>query len=178
MLRALDRVGLQSVFDRDPYESRRRALPGARLVKVLVIYQMIKSATQRGLLRTLEEQAGLQAAVGAGVERNTLSNALSQRDLAQMVEAWLCVLQTYGPWIERLGKKFARLAVIDSTLIQLSLAAFAWAEYREESGAAKLHAVLEWARLIPRQLVVTRGKVADLRGAGALHLGGALDLRL
>jgi hypothetical protein len=37
LLSALDRIDLQAVFDRDPYESRRRALPGARLVKVLVV---------------------------------------------------------------------------------------------------------------------------------------------
>jgi hypothetical protein len=35
LLSALDRIDLQAVFDRDPYESRRRALPGPRLVKVL-----------------------------------------------------------------------------------------------------------------------------------------------
>jgi hypothetical protein len=31
LLSALDRIDLQAVFDRDPYESRRRALPGTRL---------------------------------------------------------------------------------------------------------------------------------------------------
>jgi hypothetical protein len=41
LLAALDRIDLQAVFDPDPYESRHRALPGARLVKVLVVYQMI-----------------------------------------------------------------------------------------------------------------------------------------
>ena len=38
LLCALNRVNLQEVFDPDPYESRREALPGARLVKVLVVY--------------------------------------------------------------------------------------------------------------------------------------------
>ena len=40
LLSALGRIDLQAVFDRDPYESRLRALPGTRLVKVLVVYQM------------------------------------------------------------------------------------------------------------------------------------------
>jgi hypothetical protein len=35
LLAALNRVALQAIFGRDPYESRRSALPGARLVKVL-----------------------------------------------------------------------------------------------------------------------------------------------
>ncbi len=48
LLSALERVDLQAIFDRDPYESRRRALPGARLLKVLVVYQMIHTARLRG----------------------------------------------------------------------------------------------------------------------------------
>src|SRR5918992_2385676 len=55
LLSALERVDLQAIFDRDPYESRRRALPGARLLKVLVVYQMIHTAKLRGLIRTLTE---------------------------------------------------------------------------------------------------------------------------
>jgi hypothetical protein len=169
LLCALDRIDLQAIFDRDGYESRRRALPGARLVKVLVVYQMIHTAKLRGLIRTLTEHPGLQKALGGTVALNTLSNGLAQRDVGQMVEAWMAVVQTYGPWLERLGRKFARMAVVDASLIKLSLLAYSWAEYRKRSGAAKMHAVLEWARGIPQQLVVTTGKVPDLKGAATLQ---------
>ena len=57
VLRAIERVNLQAVFDRDPYESRRTALPGARLVKALVVYQMIKSPRLRGLIVSLRESS-------------------------------------------------------------------------------------------------------------------------
>lgn len=169
LLSALDRIDLQAIFDRDPYESRRRALPGARLLKVLVVYQMIHTTKLRGLIRTLTEHPGLQRALGGTVALNTLSNGLVQRDVGQMVEAWMAVVQTYGPWLERMGRKFARIAVVDASLIKLSLLAYSWAEYRKRSGAAKMHAVLEWARGIPQQLVVTTGKVHDLRGAATLQ---------
>jgi DDE family transposase len=169
LLSALDRIDLQAVFDRDPYESRRRALPGARLVKVLVVYQMIGTEKLRGLIRTLTEHAGLQAALGGTVALNTLSNGVRERDVGQMVEAWMRVVQTYGPWLKRMGRKFARIAVVDASLIKLSLLAYSWAEYRKQRGAAKMHAVLEWARGIPQQLVLTTGKVHDLRGAARLH---------
>jgi hypothetical protein len=169
LLCALDRIDLQAVFDRDPYESRRRALPGARLVKVLVVYQMIGTEKLRGLIRTITEHAGLQAALGGTVALNTLSNGVRGRDVGQMVEAWMLTLQVYGPWLERMGRKFARIAVLDASLIKLSLLAYSWAEYRKQRGAAKMHAVLEWARGIPQQLVVTTGKVHDLRGAARLH---------
>jgi DDE family transposase len=169
LLSALERIDLQAVFDRDPYESRRRALPGARLLKVLVVYQMIHTTKLRGLIRTLTEYPGLQKALGGTVALNTLSNGLAQRDVGQMVEAWMAVMQTYGPWLERMGRKFARIAVVDASLIKLSLLAYSWAEYRKQSGAAKMHAVLEWARGIPQQLVVTTGKVHDLKGAATLQ---------
>jgi Transposase DDE domain len=169
LLSALNRIDLQAIFDRDPYESRRNALPGARLVKVLVVYQMIHTEKLRGLIRTLTEHTGLQVALGGRVALNTLSNGVAQRDVGQMVEAWMLALQAYGPWLKRMGRKFARIAVVDASLIKLSLLSYSWAEYRKRRGAAKMHAVLEWARGIPQQLVVTIGKVHDLRGAARLH---------
>lgn len=169
LLSALERVDLQVIFDRDAYESRRSALPGARLVKVLVVYQMIGTEKLRGLIRTITEHAGLQAALGGTVALNTLSNGVRERDVGQMVEAWMRIVQRYGPWLARMGRKFARIAVVDASLIKLSLLAYSWAEYRKQRGAAKMHAVLEWARGIPQQLIVTTGKVHDLKGAARLH---------
>jgi hypothetical protein len=169
LLTALNRVDLQTIFDRDPYESRRRALPGARLVKVLVVYPMIGTEKLRGLIRAITEHAGLQAALGGTVALNTWSNGVRERDVGQRVEAWMLTLQVYGPGLARMGRKFARIAVVDASLIKLSLRAYSWAEYRKQRGAAKMHAVFEWARGIPHQLVVTTGKVHDLRGAAGLH---------
>src|SRR5918997_3955781 len=165
LLSALDRIGLQAIFECDPYESRRRALPGARLVKVLVVYQMIHTAKLRGLIRTLTEHPGLQKALGGTVALNTLSNGVAQRDVGQMVEAWMRVVQTYGPWLKRMGRKFARIAVVDASLIKLSLLSYSWAEYRKQTGAAKMQAVLGWGRGISQQQGVTTGKRDDLRGA-------------
>jgi Transposase DDE domain len=169
LLSALSRVNLQAAFARDRYESRRKALPGARLVKVLVLYQLIRSEKMRGLVKAITEHAGLQAALGGEVALNTLSNALRERELEQMVEAWMLTLGVYGPWLGRMGKKFARIAVVDASLIKLSLLAYSWAEYRAQIGAAKMTAVLEWARLIPCHLVMSTGRVHDLRGAARLN---------
>jgi hypothetical protein len=165
MLHALKPLPLQEIFDRDPYESRRTALKGEKLLHILVAYQMVRQPGGRGLVRAVEEHAPLQDALGGPVARNTLANALIQRSLEQMVEAWLSVRRSYGAGVERLGKKFARIALVDSSLLRLSLAVYEWAEYRQAGGAAKLHAVLEWQRRIPQQLVVTAGKVHDANRA-------------
>jgi DDE family transposase len=139
LLRAVDRVNTQAIFDRDAYESRRTALPGSRLLKVLVLYQMLKSPKLRGLIRTVEEQPRVEQALGARVARNTLSNALSERDLEQMLEAWMLLFAAYVPFVARLGRRFARLAVVDSSLIKLSLQAYSWAHYEKASGTGKVN---------------------------------------
>jgi Transposase DDE domain len=168
LLRAVDRVNTQAIFDRDAYESRRTALPGSRLLKVLVLYQMLKSPKLRGLIRTVEEQPRVEQALGARLARNTLSNALGERDLEQMLEAWMLLFATYVPFVARLGRRFARLAVVDGSLIKLSLQAYSWAHYEKASGAAKMTAVYEWAHAIPKHFVFTTGKVNDARAARAI----------
>lgn len=169
LLYAIDRVKIQSIFDRDPYESRRTALKGSRLLKVLVFYQMLKDPSQRGLLRALAESTDAQRALGGNLALNTFSNSLQHRDLEQMIEAWVLLLGYYRPQLARLGKKFARIAAVDASLIKLSLAAFNWAKYREQKGAAKITCVFDWIKGVPQQFVFTAsGKIHDLKATTQL----------
>jgi len=169
LLYAIGRVNVQQIFDRDPYESRRTAMKGSRLLKVLVFHQLLAAPSARGLVDAIEDSLDAQAALGGTVARNTLSNALSQRDLEQMIEAWMFLLGHYSPGLQKMGKKFARIAAVDASLIKLSLAAFNWASYREKTGAAKMTCVLDWMRGVPNQFVFTAaGRVHDLKAAAAL----------
>lgn len=169
ILAALDRVPTQTIFDRDPYETRRTALPGARLLKVLAFFQLCAPTSARGLVDLIAASPVAQKALGGTLARNTLSNALAERELEQMVEAWLLVLGHYRPYLPKLGRQFVRLAAVDASLIKLSLQAFDWATYRQQTGAAKMTCVLDWARGIPQQFVFTAsGKVHDLKAAAAL----------
>lgn len=165
MLQALKQVPVQDIFARDPYESRRTALPGPKLMDVLVVHQLIKSPYLRGVVTAVEEHQPLQDALGGLVAPNTLSNALAHYPVENMMEAWLRLKEQLGAGVEKIGKKFARIALIDASLIKLSLAAYSWAEYRTASGAAKMHAVLEWSKRIPEQLVLTAGKVHEANPA-------------
>ena len=165
MLHALKHVPLQESFDRAPYDSRRTALKGETLLHVLVAYPMVRQPGVPGLVRAIEEHAPLQAALGGPVARNTLANALTHRPLEQRGEAWMSVSRRYGAGVERVGKKVARIARVDSRLLKLALAVSAWAEYRQTRGAAKRQAALEWPRRIPQQLDVTAGKVQDANRA-------------
>jgi hypothetical protein len=170
LLRAIDRVKTQTIFDRDPSESRRSAISGPRLLKVLVLFQMLKDPSQRGMVRAVNESQDAQQALNGTIARNTLSNALSQREPEQMIEAWMMILDQYRPYLKRMGKKFARIAVVDASLIKLSLAAFDWATYRRKSGAAKITCMLDWMRGVPQQFVFqASGKIHDLQATIALN---------
>jgi hypothetical protein len=170
LLHAVARVNTQAIFDRDPYESRRDAMPGSRLLKSLVLYQMLKTNSQRGIVRASEESKDIQQALGGQLFRNTLSNAIAQRDLDQMLEAWMLILHHYGPLIGKAGKKFARIAAVDASLIKLSLQAFDWAKYREKTGAAKITCVFDWVKGVPSQFVFTAsGKVHDMAATVAIE---------
>lgn len=170
LLHAIDRVDTQAIFDRDPYESRRDAMPGSRLLKSLALYQLLKTKSQRGLVRASEQSQDIQQSLGGQLARNTLSNAIAQRDLSQMIEAWVLILQHYGPYIGKAGKKFARVASVDASLIKLSLQAFDWAKYREKTGAAKITCILDWSKGVPSQFVFTAaGKAHDLAATIALE---------
>ncbi len=163
LLRAIERVKTQKIFDRDSYESRR-------IAKVLAFFQMLSGTGQREIERVIDASQEAQSALGGRVPRNTLSNALRHRDLEQMIEAWMMILQYYGPYIKQMGKKYARIAAVDASLIKLSLAAFSWATYREKTGAAKITCVLDWVKGVPQQFVFTAsGKVHDLKATAALR---------
>jgi hypothetical protein len=178
LLSALERVDLQAIFDRDAYEARRSALPGARLVKVLVVYQMIGSEKLRGLIRTIAEHTRLQGALGGTVALNTLSNGMRERDVGQIVEAWMGVVQTYGPWLKRMGRKFARIAVVDASLIQLSLLSYSWAEYRKQRGGGQEARGLGVGTWYPIPLDHHHRQSARSEGGGETALGQALDVYL
>jgi putative transposase len=165
MLQALKQVSLQDIFDQAPYESRRTALKGERLLQVLTVHQLIKSPYLRGVVTAINEPRPLQEALGGPVARNTLSNALAHYPVESMREAWLRLKERLGAGVEKGGKKFARSALSEASLLKLSLAAYAWAEYRQASGAAKMQAVLEWGQRLPSQLVLTPGKVQEANPA-------------
>jgi hypothetical protein len=119
LLYAIERVKTQVIFDRDPYESRREALPESRLLKVLVFYQMLKDLTQRGLVRIVKESQDAQAALGGHLARNTLANALCQRDLEQMIEAWVC--DCYGAQLKAPAETFNSVWRINCAICSVCL---------------------------------------------------------
>lgn len=60
--------------------------------------------------------------------------------------------------------------MLDSTVISLCLKVFDWAKYRQEKGAIKLHALLDYDGCLPSYLFMSAGKQADVRHAHYMQL--------
>lgn len=63
-----------------------------------------------------------------------------------------------------------KLYLLDATVINLCLAAFPWAEFRQKKGAIKLHVGLDADGHIPVFMDMTKGKVHEINWARTLKL--------
>ncbi len=99
------------------------------------------------------------------VSRSTLADANESHDwhifadFAQILIARARVLYAHDPFgVELQQSAYA----LDSTTIDLCLAMFPWARFRERKGAVKMHTLLDLHGNIPLFICVTEGKVHDV----------------
>jgi hypothetical protein len=99
------------------------------------------------------------------VSRNTLAHANSVRDwriyadFAQVLITRARVLYADDSF----GVELAQTVyALDATTIDLCLALFPWAEFREHKGAVRLHTLLDLRGNIPTVVIITHGKVHEV----------------
>src|SRR5258708_7393801 len=99
------------------------------------------------------------------VSRSTLADANERHDwhifadFAQILIAHARVLYAHDPF----GAELQHSAyALDSTTIDLCLAMFPWARFRERKGAVKMHTLIDLHGNIPLFVCVTDGKVHDV----------------
>jgi Domain of unknown function (DUF4372)/Transposase DDE domain len=99
------------------------------------------------------------------VSRSTLADANESHawhifaDFAQVLIARARVLYAHDPFAVELQQSAYAL---DSTTIDLCLAMFPWARFRERKGAVKMHTLIDLHGNIPLFICVTDGKVHDV----------------
>lgn len=64
------------------------------------------------------------------------------------------------------------LYALDSTTIDLCLSLFPWARFRTEKGAIKLHTLFNVRSQIPTLIIITDGKVNDVKPAHEINFSG------
>jgi len=106
------------------------------------------------------------AGIRGKVSRNTLAHANQVRDwriyadFAQILIAKaraLYVNDSFGVELDHC------VYALDSTTIDLCLSVFPWAQFRKRKAAVKLHTLLDLRGNIPSVVIVTSGKVHDVR---------------
>ena len=100
------------------------------------------------------------------VARNTLANANSVRDWRIFEDFAHVLIGIARPLYagEDLGFQLEQTVyALDSTTIDLCLALFPWALFRKRKAAVKLHTLLDVRAQIPSVIIVTSGKVHDVR---------------
>ena len=99
------------------------------------------------------------------VSRNTLAHANEVRDWRIYADfAHILVRQARQLYAnDSFGMELDQtLYALDSTIIELCLSLFPWAQFRKREGAVKLHTLLDLRGNIPTIIVITHGKVHDV----------------
>ena len=110
-----------------------------------------------------------------------VSNAPNKSTLAYANQhrPWELYQTVFGQLLEKCRavaprkKKFRfrnKLYSLDSSVIDLCLSLFDWAQFRQTKGAVKLHLLLDHDGYLPTFLLITDGKHHDVRVAQKLHL--------
>jgi hypothetical protein len=103
------------------------------------------------------------------VSRNTLANANQVRnwriyaDFAQVLigtARGLYARDDFGLQLDQ------TVYALDATTIDLCLSLFPWAKFRKHKGAVKMHTLLDLRGNIPTAIIITDGKVHDVKALG------------
>lgn len=118
--------------------------------------------------------AGLRAAKGKlyhlgiayEIRRSTLADANDKRDPNIFKEAFYRLL----PEVQRVAPQAKikiknQILALDATTIELCLSLSPWAQFHHGKGAFKLHMAIDIAGDLPKVVVLTNGKVSDIRAA-------------
>ena len=127
--------------------------------------------TYRESLRDIETCLRAQGAklyhigIRGGISRSTLADANETRDWHIYQDFALCLIQTArklyagdGFGLELKNTVYA----LDSTTVDLCLALFPWARFRQHKGAVKLHTLIDLRGNIPTFIHVSDGKLHDV----------------
>jgi len=99
------------------------------------------------------------------VARNTLAHANESRDWRIYADFAQVLIATARELYlgDEIGVRLKKTVyALDSTTIDLCLALFPWARFRQRKGAIKLHTLLDLRGSIPTVIIVTTGKVHDV----------------
>jgi len=122
--------------------------------------RQLKSLRELATILDVKHQKGLLH--GFSVKLSTLSNANNSPRRLRVIRAVFAHLVGSSTRLPRAWRRFRRIAALDSTLLSCVPSA-SWAEYRKNVKACKGHLLFDLARSIPKQLILSAGRLHDYR---------------
>ena len=116
-------------------------------------------------LRSLKPKL-YHAGIRGDVSRSTLADANEKRDWRIFADfAQVLIEEAKKLYAEEdFGVELEQTAyALDSTTIDLCLSLFPWAKFRKRKGAIKLHTLLDLRGCFPTVVIVTTGKIHDVK---------------
>ncbi len=127
----------------------------------------------RDLQAALNSQGPMLYHLGAKpIARSTLADANERKDFQLFQDLYMQLMGQFQYLRPNHPFKFKNpLLSIDSSVIELCLALYPWAEYRKKKGAFKLHCRINHEGYLPEIVIVTEGKKHDVKVADQLTEG-------
>lgn len=103
----------------------------------------------------------------ANISRNTLAHANARRSYHIFEKTFYALLEQcklFSPGVKDLEIPH-ELYALDATVVSVCFNLMPWAKYRKKKGAFKIHTLYNVGEELPTFLVVTHGKVADVKAA-------------
>ena len=149
---------------------------GVRKMTALAHFSVLLYAQFKGLNSLREIETATSALTKIQQKSGLTHTCRSTLADANQRIPWLFYRDLFYEYLEQVKDLFPRhkfdqignLLSIDSTTIKLCRSLFPWAQFRQAKGALKIHTVLDHSGNIPDALVVTNGKVHDIRVGRAL----------
>lgn len=172
MLQLISRLEFQSIVNRHKGDYRVRKLNCWTQFIHLLFAQFSGRHSLRDTIQGTWSQSNKLYHLGCSrANRSTLADANNKRPYQIYQETFFKLLnrvQAIAPKYKlKLSKK---LFIMDSTVIDLCLSIFPWAEFRKKKGAVKIHTLMQADGLLPTFLHITNGKVHDSKAAKVLDV--------
>ena len=172
MLTLVPRHEFETLASRHHEGRRLRSMTRWSQFVAMAVAQLAGRSSLRDIVSNLAAQGRKLYHLGVGgVARSSLARVNAEQPCGLYEELFGRLLSRCRSAAPGHGFRFrSPLYSLDSTVVDLCLSAFPWAEFKRTKGAVKVHVGLDHAGHLPSFVQITDGKTADIKAARALRL--------
>ena len=171
----IDRVIFKKIVKEKKTDYRNKGFDSWTHLVSMLFCHFAKSTSVRDISNGLRSATGNLNHLGikTAPSKSSISYQNGKRDADLFKDLYFKLLEQLGQHTKQKRVKLkikVPVYLLDSTLISLCLSLFDWATYRTKKGAVKMHTLLEYDGKLPVYVNITKGSVADNKGAENIPL--------